>query len=727
VTLEAYRKKRNFRCSPEPTGEGTRRRRKRGLRFVVQLHEATKRHYDFRLEIDGSLKSWAIPKGPSLDPFEKRLAVHVEDHPLDYGDFEGVIPSGNYGAGTVMIWDKGDILTDEEELKAGYAKGDLKFELRGDKINGKYALVRLKGDKSAWLLLKKRDAYATHVEVTTQDKSVVSRRSMGEIAATAAKEGKIWLSRPAVGAAPQRAAVAPKPRRPKPVPALATALKGARRGSPEPGKLARWQRALRAPASAALLTPVFDGYRAQLLLRGGSVELVSQTGRPLGRRFPRLVRALAGIDHELVLDVIVAPLDEAGEPRRRGEGGGEAHALMAYDVHHVDGRDVASLPLARRLDILAALRLPETLVRLPGDADPAALPVGAIAMLARDLKSGEAWQLRPDPVTARSARIAATGGRESEEDQGDGSLHTVVRVSGTGRAPRTIRLGNLDKVFWPEQGITKGDMLAYYKAVAPLMLPHLRDRPQSLHRHPNGIDGESFFQKEMAGHGPSWLSTATIASGRSGKVITYALVQDEASLLYLASLGCIEINTWISRVPTVNTPDYCVIDLDPGTIPFAAVIEAALEVRRVLDGIEAPSFVKTSGSRGLHIFVPLLPTASFESSRAFAELVCRRVNASLPKTTSLERSPAARPRQIYLDYLQNRIGSTMASIYSLRPRPQATVSVPLRWSEVKAGLDPTAFTIVSAPKRFDRLGDLWEGYLKSAVDVAVCHAALLGR
>jgi bifunctional non-homologous end joining protein LigD len=278
-------------------------------------------------------------------------------------------------------------------------------------------------------------------------------------------------------------------------------------------------------------------------------------------------------------------------------------------------------------------------------------------------------------------------------------------------------LSNLTKVYWPGEGITKGDLIDYYRTVAPLMLPHLRDRAQSLHRHPNGIDGPSFFQKDVSDHPPpSWVRTAVIESD-SGSATQDIVCQDEPTLLYIANLGCIEINAWNSRIGKLDRPDYAIIDLDPQDLPFDRVVEAAQAVRRLLDRAGAESFCKTSGKRGLHVYVPLGARYTNDQARRFAELVANLVHARLPETTSVLRSPALRRGRIYLDFLQNRRGQTMAMPYSVRPVPGAWVSTPLKWSEIRRGLHAGKFTMGAVPRRLDRLGDLWKPVLGRGVDL----------
>lgn len=285
-------------------------------------------------------------------------------------------------------------------------------------------------------------------------------------------------------------------------------------------------------------------------------------------------------------------------------------------------------------------------------------------------------------------------------------------------------LTNLQKVYWPRDRLTKGDLIEYYRSVAPIMLPYLRDRPQSLNRHPNGIEGKSFYQKNMSKQPPpEWVETVKIKVDTPEGHIQSVVCQNEATLLYLANLGCIEINPWNSRINSIERPDWLVIDLDPETIGFNRVIEAAQAVHRLLDKAGAANYCKTSGKTGLHIYVSLAAEYDYDLVRRFAEIVANLVHADLPATTSVVRKPALRQKRVYLDYLQNSRGQTLAAPYSVRPAPAATISTPLKWSEVRAGLDPTRYTIRTVPKRIDRLGDLWSPVIGPAIDIEDC----LGR
>jgi bifunctional non-homologous end joining protein LigD len=276
----------------------------------------------------------------------------------------------------------------------------------------------------------------------------------------------------------------------------------------------------------------------------------------------------------------------------------------------------------------------------------------------------------------------------------------------------------VDKVYWPKDGYTKGDLIEYYKTMGPLMLPYLADRPENLNRHPHGIEGESFYQKDVGDKLPDWIKTFAFFSESNQKDINYLVCNDLDTLLYMANLGCIEINPWLSRTTSIDKPDYCVIDLDPEDIGFEEVIKAAQTVHQVLDGLGVDSYCKTSGATGLHIYIPLGAKYSYDQSRQFAQIVATMVNQILPRTTSLERSPRKRQKRIYLDYLQNRHGQTLASAYSVRPKPGATVSTPLEWSEVKKGLKASQFTIKNIAKRVEKKGDLWKPVLGKGIDLA---------
>lgn len=300
----------------------------------------------------------------------------------------------------------------------------------------------------------------------------------------------------------------------------------------------------------------------------------------------------------------------------------------------------------------------------------------------------------------------------------------IIKIGG-----HELTITNRDKVYFPKDkpgrsGITKGEIIDYYRSVAKVILPYLKGRPESLNRHPNGISGPSFFQKDVDHQGPAWAKTAGIHSESNNKTIRYLVCDDEATLVYMANLGCIELNPWHSRTGSLTEPDYCLIDLDPQVKSFDTVIQVAQVVHEVLEKIGAKSFVKTTGKRGMHILIPLDGQYSYDQSRQFAQLVVTLVHQRLPKITSLERSPAKRRGKVYLDYLQNSKGQTMAAAYCVRPAPGATVSTPLDWDEVKPGLDPKKFTIKNTLNRLDEKGDLLKGLLGRGVNLEKLIAKL---
>lgn len=276
---------------------------------------------------------------------------------------------------------------------------------------------------------------------------------------------------------------------------------------------------------------------------------------------------------------------------------------------------------------------------------------------------------------------------------------------------RQVRVTHSDKLYWPKDEITKGDLIAYYRDVAKTILPYLKNRPESLNRHPQGIEGENFFQKDVDHQPPRWVKTTRIHSESPDKDINWLLCQDEATLVYVANLGCIELNPWHSRIGKLDQPDYLLIDLDAKTTTFEAIIEVAREVRKMLDELGLASFPKTSGKTGLHICIPLGAKYTYEQAKQFDQILMQLVRERLPKITSTERTPAKRKGKVYLDFLQNRRGQTMAAAYCVRPVPGATVSTPLEWREIRKGLDPHRFTIRTTAKRLEKKGDLWKGVL----------------
>ena len=299
------------------------------------------------------------------------------------------------------------------------------------------------------------------------------------------------------------------------------------------------------------------------------------------------------------------------------------------------------------------------------------------------------------------------------------NLNKEVKIGG-----HKLKLTNLKKVYFPDAGYTKGDVIEYYRSIAKYILPYLKGRPESLNRHPNGIDGESFYQKDIKDLSPGWVKTEMVYSEHNEKDINYLVCNDEATLIYLANLGCIEINPWFSRIENLDNPDYLVLDLDPEDIDFEKVIETALAAKEVFDIAGAKCYCKTSGATGLHIYVPLGTQYNYDVAREFTHLVARLVHAKTSGFTSLKRSPSKRQKKVYLDYLQNRPGQTLAAPYSIRPRPGATVATPLKWGEVKKGLNPKDFTIKNTLRRIGKNGDLFKNVLGKGIDLTKCISKL---
>ncbi len=829
MPLKTYRAKRHFKKTPEPKGQLCRA--KGALRFVVQKHDASRLHYDFRLEMDGVLKSWAVPKGPSLNPADKRLAIEVEDHPFDYRTFEGTIPAGNYGAGTVMVWDEGtyevqagaDRRTNDKLALEQWQAGHLRFTLDGAKLHGEFALVRIRGGKGKnWLLIKHRDDHAQTKDVLQQDRSATTQRTLDEITAEA----------------PSR----PKPPATKKTPAVAK--KGRAVSMPHHIK----------PMLATLVAKPFDrpdwffevkwdGFRAIAEVEAGKARLYSRNQKDFEKRFAPIVRELEKLKHDAVLDGEIVVLDEHGiahfqllqNYQRTGRG---QLIYYVFDLLYLDGADLRSSPLRRRKELLAKLLPKDGLLRYSDHIEKEGsaffkaaserLLEGVMAKSASSLYQegyrSTQWlkikaQKQQEAVIAgftepRGSRrnlgalilgvydgkdlvyIGHAGGRLGTKDlkemrarlepleQSDCPLKSkpktnapvhwvkpqlICEVSfqewtsdGIMRQPIFLGLRddkdatkvmrelpkplpavlnseskprkrnkshvtepslpaghftNLDKVYWPVEGYTKKDLLDYDHAVAPFILPYLHDRPLSLLRHPNGINGASFFQKDVSAQPPpAWVQTAQVASESARKRITYVVCQKEETLLYIANLGCIEINPWSSRLQTLDYPDYLIIDLDPQGIDFVQVVAAAQSVRKAVEKAGLECYCKTSGKRGLHVLAPLDDSFDYAKTRELGETIARTVHGILPESTSLARSPSQRPNKVYLDYLQNGRGQTIVAPYSLRPVAGAPVSTPLRWSEVKKSLSPLKYNLKTIRKRLDKLGDVWEPFLKQISD-----------
>lgn len=856
MSLSEYQRKRDFHKTSEPPG--SRSSPEKGpLRFVVQKHQASRLHYDFRLELDGVLKSWALPKGPSLNPDEKKLAVQVEDHPWEYRNFEGLIAPGNYGAGTVMIWDEGTYHVPESaerdkieaHMRRGLAKGHLVIFLEGHKLKGGFHLVRLKNEEGGenWLLMKKEDQYASRSQdVLAEELSARSGLDLDGIRAA----GNLYQPPeiPATGSPAVETAAAPEQaQEADPDDSILTGLdlSGAQR-APFPEGLE--------PMLATLTDEPFDregwfyevkwdGFRALAEVRAGQAELCSRHNKSYEEEFRPVVADLKKLGFEAVLDGEVVVVDEQGRAefkllqnyRKTGQG---LLVYYVFDLLYLEGYDLRALPLARRKALLRSLLPPLPRIKFSDHVEDQGVALFRAArendlegIIAKDKNSPYRSGVRSqdwlkfkvhqrqeaviggwtEPRGTRSELgalllgvyegrdliyVGHTGGGFTDEllaeikqklkplitprspfkkkpktnapptwvepklicevkfsdwteegmmrqpiflglredkspqqvrrEKAIPSTQALNRIKLISRETKkeTVNIGghevtlsNPRKVFWPEEAITKGDLVQYYRVMAPYLLPHLRDRPLSLNRFPNGIQGKSFFQKDVD-DAPDWVRRVPVPSDSASEgSIDYVIADSEAALAWLANLGTVELNPWNARIDTPEQPDYLVLDLDPLERPFDDVITVANTIHAVLEEIEIPHAVKTSGATGLHIFTPLGAKYNYEQTRQFAWLVAQLVNKVLPEMTSLERSPAKRPGKIYLDTLQNRAGQTMVAPYSLRPRPGAPVSTPLAWDEVRPGLTPRSFTMHTILPRLEKTGDLWAAVLGPGIDM----------
>ncbi|HTC25020.1 MAG TPA: DNA ligase D [Gemmatimonadales bacterium] len=810
--LEPYRAKRSLGRTPEPAGT-VDRGAERALLFVVHKHAARHLHFDLRLEMEGVLRSWAVPKGPSLDPADKRLAVHVEDHPIEYGDFEGLIPEGNYGAGAVVLWDRGRWVPHGDPME-GLAKGKLLFELKGFKLRGMWTLVKIKKSERDWLLIKERDQYVRSPGTEFPEGSVLSGLTVEDL-----KAGNT----PAEGVRRELANLRAPARPVKPDTVELMLAETTDKPFSRPG----WVFELK-----------LDGYRILAAKEGPLVRLLSRNGNDLASSFPEIVRAVSALPSDrVVLDGEIVTPDDAGRPSfQRLQGRARLRRSLdvrraavetpatfyAFDLIGFEEFDLRSLPLFRRKALLERIVPPAGVVRYLEhfERDGEALyervqGLGLEGVVGKKADSpyrggrSASWQKVRTRKTDEFVVVGFTAPKGTRE--GFGALHLAQYVDGkliySGRAgsgfsgkqlaesrreleglkrktpacegpvpkdkgttwvepevvceveytewtdegllrqpvfvrfrddkrptdvtrsasspngnrsagdgdaadtavgpepgpvERQVVFSNLGKVFWPEERYTKGDLIEYYRTIAPWLLPYLKDRPVVLTRYPDGIEGKSFYQKDAPVFVPQWIRTQRMWSEQTQREIDYFICDDIESLLYLANLAAIPLHVWASRVPTLDRPDWCVLDLDPKGAPFEHVVQVAKATRKLCDEIDLPCFVKTSGSSGLHVLLPLGRQCTYEQSRSLGELLARVLVSSLPDISTITRAVSRRGGKVYVDYLQNIAGQLLAAPFSVRPLPGAPVSTPLEWREVNERLDIRAFTIRTMPERMKK-------------------------
>jgi bifunctional non-homologous end joining protein LigD len=864
--LAEYRRKRRFGDTPEPRGKKARKDEKI---FVIQKHAARRLHYDLRLEVGGVLKSWAVPKGPSLNPGDKRLAVQVEDHPFEYRTFEGTIPEGNYGAGEVIIWDQGTYepegtLSAAEQIE----RGELKFRLHGHKLNGSFVLVKLKHSrgKNEWLLIKHRDEYADPMwDVEEHGESVVS----GQPIPKTHKEKK----RASQDSAPPKPAELPGARSaPMPREVSVTLSKIADKVFSDPN----W-----------LFEIKWDGIRTVAFVENGDVRLFARSKRDVTAEFPEfqdLAKHLrAGT---AILDGEIVTLDENGRSdfqklQNRFGVTKPSQKLIndvpltyyLFDVLYCNGFDVRKTPLLQRKELLRQILRGENRVRysehqlekgkeLYAAAEKQGLEgivgkqiespytgnrtsswlkfkivneldavivgwtaprrtrqyFGALVLALYDdknelqfigsvgtgfdqrtqkdllaqleklrvarsplrnppkLREDVEWvrpemvarikfanwtednhlrapvflgirkdrtpedctfsAARPEHVQPKQAqnetvkaaqsspsREQASAVNEGFEELAHGSAESLrLQVDG-----RTLALTHLNKIYFPESGIRKRDLIAYYYQIADRILPFLKDRPLVMRRYPNGIQEKAFFQKEAPESIPDWIQRARVYSDERGGEMDYVMAQDRPSLLFLTNLGCIDHNPWSSRSDRQDYPDYVFFDLDPTPeTPFVTVQRVARAIYKVLLTTRLVCYLKTSGATGFHIYVPLEPIYTYAQTRTFAAIISQMVASELPRETTLERSIRKRPQgRVLLDALQNAKGKPLAAVYSARAHPGATVSTPVTGEELmKGNIDPDAWTIKTLPSRLQSVGDLWKDFWKNRQNLDTALDAL---
>lgn len=776
MSLAAYHHKRKFDETPEPVGE---KHSGKKLRFVVQKHAASHLHYDFRLELEGVLKSWAVPKGPSMNPEDKHLAVMVEDHPFAYRKFHGTIPKGNYGAGTVEIWDEGtyepmiETKHPEKELLKELKDGDLKIILHGEKLQGAFGLVNMHKDEKNWLLIKKHDAFEKTENILRE-----------EIPPSVFR--KILLS-------------GIKTKMPETVDPMLAQL------SEHPFNDPSWLYELK-----------WDGYRAMAHIDKGTIKLFSRNKKAYNELFPTIVNALERVSNDVILDGEIVAFGKDGKPSfqhiqdyRRSS---QDITLIYYvfDLLYIDGYDIRELPLVERKQILQKILPTNAHLKYNDHIEKYGLQLFTLAkeknnegiMAKRKtspyLSTRSSDWLKIKHINMQEAVICGFTKPNGNRDHfgalilglyegnelryvghagggfDDKKLNEIIKKLEpiiTGKCPfaappetntvptwvkpkyvaqikfsewtrdglmrqpvflglrndkkpvevkqeaitpavkrstkKNLEFSNLTKIFWPHEGYTKGNLIEYYEKISPLLLPYLKDRPESLLRHPDGINGKNFYQKEMS-IAPDWAKLISLHSDSENKTIHWLICNDKETLLYMANLGCIEINPWSSRYQTKEYPDFLSIDLDPNGVAFEEVVKTAIVTKQIMDLANIEGFIKTSGKSGLHIQIPLGAKYTFDQTRQFAEILARTINKALPETTSVVRNPDKRGKKIYIDYLQNRSGQTLAAPYSVRPVPGAQVSTPLEWDEVNTKLHPSNFTIKNIFKRLDKKGDLWK-------------------
>jgi bifunctional non-homologous end joining protein LigD len=761
--LDTYRRKRDPQKTPEPFG-GKRSRRGAPV-FVVQRHAARSLHYDFRLERDGVLASWAVPKGLPTEYATRALAVHVEDHPLEYGSFEGEIPKGEYGAGTVEIWDRGtyDLLEEKRD-------GGLTVRLHGKRYDGVWTLVpaHLDGKEQNWLLLRKHDE-------ESRPKARTTYRPMLATVAEALPHGGGWLYevkfdgyralayvRGGICELRSRADNDLTTRFASVATALAKVV--GKRDTVLDGEVVALDGEGRPSFSAMQQgTGVLVYYAFDVLELDGEptvdlplAERKEQLHQLIGRKGGKTVLYSEGFeDGEALLGAVAAQRLEGVVAKRRAskyaqgrrtrdwlkiKTFGRQEFVIAGHTRGSGTRSGTFGSLVLGVNDGGELRYAgnvgtgfdqKEIRRLLGLFKPLERPDSPFREVPRmpRVRRGDVTWLEPKLVAevafsewTHDGHVRQPSYKGLRDDKPAGEVrherppNDVIRSG-----EREVKLVNLDKPFWPDEGITKGDLLEYYRQVAPAIVPHLAGRPFTMRRYPDGAYGKAFFQKDAPSHMPSWIRTFRAnVSTRQGtkKNVDFPVVDDELSLLWMVNMGCIDMNPWYSRIDKPERPDFVLFDLDPTPeVPWAQTMEVAHLVRGLLDDLGLDSYPKTSGGKGFHILVPVARRSTYDDTREFSELIAGTIARAYPKLATTQWSKAKR-RGVLIDANQNGMGKTIASVYSVRPHPGAPVSTPLEWSEVTPKLDPKAFTMGVVLERVAKRGDLFRGALEGKQSLA---------
>ncbi len=877
MQLNKYQEKRKFNSTPEPKGKV---RKSFKFSFVVQRHYASHLHYDFRLEIDGVLKSWAIPKGPSLKVTDKRLAVMTEDHPIEYGSFYGNIPEGNYGAGEVEIWDEGSFIPYDTNLpkskwNAHFSQqlenGDLKIVIKGTNINGAFALVRMNGkDSKNWLLIKKADEFSkktfkieniASIHVKNQDNVQKTNdiQKSDKTNENILEDDFFKLSKPMLATASKSTKVRPD-----------------------------W-----------IYETKYDGYRAISKINGGNVSLFSRNQNNFSADYPEITKDLSRIDENVILDGEIVILNKNGisdfqklqnlKSQLSNDKLKKVDNLcyFVFDILFLNGHKITDLPLYERKELLENLiknykfncvyfspyilregqkffedqvsKGEEGIIAkdsqgryvngsrsdnwlkfkkkntvdalICGYTEPQnsrkyfgslllGLPEGkeikyignvGSGFASKDLKDlynqfvdleiknssfpddiklsyskGKVHWVKPKlvaeisygsitkdkhlrhPVFNRlrndkkspdkfnsllqngNSTVEVYGkANNTEVKEGQASNNSSIKFTQendelskskgpTNKIDKKINkkiaqkevainltpqiknlISNPQKILFPELGIKKEDLVQYYQSVSQYILPFLKNRPLSLYRLPNGIHKNGFFQKDKGNLNlPDFVETTSVFSESNNAKIDYMLCNNKQTLAYINNLASIELHAWLSALPTLENPDFLLLDLDPDGNNFDELIEIAHFIHQLCEDIKIPNFVKTSGKSGIHIYIPLEKNTSFEQSKLTGEIIMHIVHRNFPKNTSIERATAARKGKIYLDFLQNRKAQTVVVPYSVRPVEAASVSMPILWETLKKGIRPGDFTVNNVPEILKKNGNSWIDYGKKRLNIS---------